>query len=186
MKIVRIFESEDCLLSVRFEQEFYDEFARLFEEWSDIEYLEEFFTLNEADLKRPFWKGVSIEEAIIKTIEEASKLRQHFIKLSENKNDDRIEAFKKLFRPLNKTLDRIFYLEKKKTFGLKERGWLRIYALKVDDDMYLITGGTIKLTDNMEERDHTRKELQKIESVRLFLKTQGIIDEDGMVELLEL
>lgn len=186
MEIVRIFDPEDFLLSVRYEQETYDEFTRLLENWADIEYLEEFFTANETDLKRPFWKKISIEEAILKTIDEASMLRQHFLEISELKQNDRIESLKEQFRPLSKLPDRIFYLKKKKSYGLNEKGWLRIYALKVDEDMYLITGGAIKLTDNMEEREHTRKELQKMELVRQFLKDQGIIDEDGMVELLEL
>jgi hypothetical protein len=176
MEIVRIFDREDYLLAVRYKDETYDEFSRLFEEWADIAYLEEFFTANEADLKRSFWKGISIEEAILKTINEASELNQHFLELSKLENEDRIEFLRKWFRPLSKLPDRIFYLEKKKMYGLKRKGWLRIYALKVGEDMYLITGGAIKLTDNMEERNHTRKELQKIEFVRQFLKNQGIID----------
>lgn len=186
MEIVRIFDPEDFLLSVRYEHETYDEFTRLLENWADAEYLENFFTANETDLKRPFWKSISIEDAILRTLDEASKLEQHFLELSDIEQNERIESLKEQFRPLSKLPDRIYYLEKKKSYGVNKKGWLRIYALKVDEDMYLITGGAIKLTDYMEERDHTRKELQKIESVRQFLREQGIIDEEGMVELLEL
>lgn len=52
--------------------------------------------------------------------------------------------------------------------------------------MYIITGGTIKLTDNMAERPHTLKELRKLEACKQFLKNEGIIDEEGIIELLEL
>jgi len=52
--------------------------------------------------------------------------------------------------------------------------------------MYLITGGAIKLTDSMQEREHTRRELDKLERCKQFLKEEGIIDEDGVVDLLEI
>jgi hypothetical protein len=52
--------------------------------------------------------------------------------------------------------------------------------------MYIITGGAIKLTDKMEEREHTLKELKKLETCKQFLINEGIIDEEGIIELLEL
>jgi hypothetical protein len=52
--------------------------------------------------------------------------------------------------------------------------------------MYLISGGAIKLTDNMQEREHTQKELVKLEKCKQFLKESGIVDEDGVIDLLEM
>ncbi len=52
--------------------------------------------------------------------------------------------------------------------------------------MYIITGGAIKLTDNMEERPHTLAQLKKLDSCRQYLKELGAIDEEGVIELLEL
>ena len=80
---------------------------------------------------------------------------------------------------------RFDFLDKKKAYGSSYPSWLRMYALKIGDDMYLITGGTIKLTDRMDERAHTHKELRKIEACMDFLLEQGIIDEPGVIELLE-
>ncbi|NLA49809.1 MAG: hypothetical protein GX876_10155 [Bacteroidales bacterium] len=77
-------------------------------------------------------------------------------------------------------------MEKKKAYGSKRKTWLRIYALKFGEDKYLITGGTIKLTDNISEREHTRKELRKLENCKKFIIDEGIVDEDGIIELLEL
>ena len=48
--------------------------------------------------------------------------------------------------------------------------------------VYVITGGAIKLTLKMEEREHTRQELVKLEKVRSFLLNENIIDDDGFVE----
>lgn len=47
---------------------------------------------------------------------------------------------------------------------------------------YIITGGAIKLTLKMEERDHTRFELDKIERVRNFLLNEHIIDDDSFID----
>lgn len=52
--------------------------------------------------------------------------------------------------------------------------------------MYIITGGAIKLTDNMGERPHTLRELKKMQICEQFLKNEGIVDEEGIIELLEL
>ena len=76
-------------------------------------------------------------------------------------------------------------MDKKKAYGVYYRSWLRMYALKICDDMYLITGGAIKLTDRMDERAHTRIELNKLERCKDFLFEQRIIDDKGVVELLE-
>lgn len=185
MKIVPIFDKECFLLSAQFNEEDTDEFTKFTEEWIDIEILYNFFTLNETDLKRQYWNDITIEEAIIKTREDANQIIDLFIELSAKNPYERIEIFRTLFKPLKKTGSSEDYLERKKAYGLTERSWLRIYALKVGDDMYCITGSTIKLTDNMEEREHTNKELQKIESCRQFLKEFGVIDEDGMISILE-
>jgi len=63
--------------------------------------------------------------------------------------------------------------------------WLRIYALRIDRNTYIITGGAIKLTQKMQERDHTDIELKKIEKCRNYLLELGIVDKDGVIEEME-
>lgn len=60
--------------------------------------------------------------------------------------------------------------------------WLRLYAIKLEKGIYLITGGAIKLTQLMSEREHTINELKKMEMVRNYLLDNGIIDADGIKE----
>jgi len=162
-----------------------DEFTRLFREWTDIEWLESFFSENEADLFKPFWSPITIEQAVLKTRYEAITLRRLFRRLVGESPEIRIEKFRELFKPLQMIRKDDNYLGKKKAYGTEQRSWLRIYALKVSDDMYIITGGAIKLTGNMEEREHTRIELEKLENCRWFLREQGLIDEFGMIDFLE-
>ena len=186
MKFVPIFDDEDCLLSVKKDNERQDEFSKIFDQWTDIEYLDKFFTTNEVDLKRPFWDGISIEQAIIETRNEAIKFRKYLKRISEKPPKERKPLFLRLFHPLSQHQGTIPFLERKKVYGKRNKTWLRIYALKAGDDMYIITGGAIKLTNTMGERAHTIKELKKLEICEQFLKSEGIVDADGIIELLEL
>ena len=186
MKFVPIFDDEDCLLSTKKDNEKQDEFSKIFDQWTDIEYLEEFFTTHESDLKRPFWEGISIEQAIFETRNEAIKFRKYLKRISEKPPKERKPLFLRLFHPLSQDQGISSFFEKKKAYGKRNKTWLRIYALKAGEDMYIITGGAIKLTDNMGERPHTMRELKKLEICEQFLRCEGIVDEDGIIELLEL
>ena len=47
----------------------------------------------------------------------------------------------------------------------RHASWLRIYAIKLEPGIYVITGGAIKLTRTMQEREHTLVELARMEKV---------------------
>ena len=68
----------------------------------------------------------------------------------------------------------------------RHSSWLRIYAIRLSEGVYVITGGAIKLTLKMEEREHTRQELVKLEQVREFLLSENIIDDDSFVEYMNM
>ena len=55
---------------------------------------------------------------------------------------------------------------------------------ELEPGCYIITGGAIKLTRTMQEREHTLRELNKMESVRNFLINEGAIDADGLMDYL--
>ena len=87
-----------------------------------------------------------------------------------------------LFRPLENSRFTEMSLSKEKAKGLWNSchsSWLRIYALKLEPDSYLVTGGAIKLTRTMEEREHTLQELMNMEKVRNFLLGKDVFDLDS-------
>lgn len=45
-----------------------------------------------------------------------------------------------------------------------------------------MTGGAIKLTATMAEREHTLLELAKMEKVRNFLLDEGIVDKESFID----
>lgn len=55
----------------------------------------------------------------------------------------------------------------------------------MEESAYIITGGTIKLTATMQEREHTLAELQKMEMVRNHLISEGVADAEGFIDLLQ-
>lgn len=62
--------------------------------------------------------------------------------------------------------------------------WLRIYAIKLEPGIYIITGGAIKLTRTMQEREHTLVELAKMERVRRYMLDNNIVDMDAFQDYL--
>ena len=82
-------------------------------------------------------------------------------------------------------LEAVLMLQKEKARLKRKYGhssWLRLYAIKLIQGNYIITGGAIKLTATMQEREHTRQELVKIDKVRRYLLEEGIIDDEGFIE----
>ena len=66
----------------------------------------------------------------------------------------------------------------------KHASWLRIYAIKLEPGIYVITGGAIKLTRTMQEREHTLRELIRMEDVRSHMLANNIVDKDSFDDYL--
>ncbi len=150
----------------------------LFDQWNDVAWLRAFFKANSSDLES-YFKITNINEAIRRTIDDSDKLEAIIMDISPEANLDLI------FRPLSNSriAECLLGKEKAKLKNLVGRAsWLRIYAIKLALGAYIITGGTIKLTATMQEREHTAKELKKIEQVRNFLLQENIIDDKGFIE----
>jgi len=179
MEIVRIF---DNLFAFKYDDESMHELERLFEFWQDIECLEDFFNSNSSDLQRDIWHYSSVEDAIFKTLKYAKHLQKKIVKLCTDDVVPKLQTLESLFKPL---IDCAYRIE---PFNMSKAtdNWLRLYALKADVDVYVITGGAIKLTRTMQERDHTALELKKIEACRKYLLESGIVDSEGLIELVEL
>ncbi len=161
------------MYACRHENEVMDEFERLLTEvWRDRIFLEIFFEENKNDLNLKYHPTTDVEKAVELTIQFAKQMRDSFLSFEQK---DRLNE---LFRNLDEEKVRIKNLDKSKS----KRSWLRLYAIKIDENMFLITGGAIKLTLKMEERTHTQRELDKLSKCQAFLQEQGIIDKDGFME----
>lgn len=168
------------LWAVRYDGEEENAFYQAFDQWSDPIWLRNFFFQNKNDLNEHF-KITNIDKAIYETIDNADKLQCLILDLALESNLEQV------FRPLepSRTGDVLLGKEKAKGEPIRHSSWLRIYAIKVGDSTYIITGGAIKLTATMQEREHTLAELQKMEIVRNHLISEGVVDSEGFIDLLQ-
>src|SRR5690554_5790107 len=174
MKIIDTFAIvKDSLYSVQYESEDLNEFAKCFELWNDPIYLREFFEQHKKDLDNEFWKGLTIEEAIIKTRDDARLFEEEILYVAETGKTQRLETLSK------GKIEKQF--EKDKAKGMKRPSWLRIYAIRIEANLFVICGGAIKLSPTMNNRDHLLLELEKLEFTRDYL----LNGEDDNLELFE-
>ena len=177
MTIDKILDN-NTLWAVRYDGTNDNALQLLFQQWSNPEWLVDFFLANMSDLTS-YFKITDINQAIYDTIDDSIRMQCLILDISPDADLD------KIFRPLENSRTNEMLLGKEKA-KIKNRSqhasWLRIYAIKLEPGCYIITGGAIKLTRTMEEREHTLAELKKMEAVRNFLLNGGVIDADGLIE----
>lgn len=181
MQFVRVLRGYEHLWAVKSPDKEYDELTDLFRCWNDAEYLLEFFVRNFNDLKS-YFHIERIAEAIDDTFQDADELEGLIL------NFPYTEHLDTMFRPLDATDAGALGLSRNKARNWhRERhaSWLRIYAIRLEPDIYVVTGGAIKLTRIMNEREHTRAELEKLNHCRDYLRQHGVFDKDSFVEFFQ-
>lgn len=159
------------LWAVRYDDDNENALFESFAQWNDVEWLRNFFTENKEDLES-YFKVTDVNEAIFDTIDDSDRLQCLILDLSPDAD------LEKLFKPLDNRQTAALLLDKEKA-RLNHPSWLRLYAIRLEKGAFIVTGGAIKLTATMAEREHTLKELIKMERVRNYLLSEGIIDKDS-------
>lgn len=186
MEVVRIFVDTNTfegLYTIRYDGEELDEFERLFDLWTDAEYVREYLRSNQQYLKSDYFKDLFLDEIETEILDEAEELERL---LERHATDNDIGNLQMLFKPLNN----ISYvipppLEKTKA-RIRDRnkfrkGILRIYALRLGKNTFVVTGGAIKLVREMKDHHDTHKELDKLEKVKAFLKENNLYTDEDLV-----
>lgn len=176
LRFERLVES-GCLWAVRYEKDEENIFEKTFSNWNDYKWLRTFFSIHQKDLA-DYFHIVNLDQAVYDTVDDANNLESLILDLHPDSNLDT------LFRPLESTRasEAVLGREKAKGAPRKHASWLRLYAIRLESGHYIITGGAIKLTATMQEREHTLLELTRLNQVRAFLIEQGISDFDGFKE----
>lgn len=179
MKFELITENER-LWAVRYDDCLDNVLDSILGQWNDVAWLRSFFKDNIDDLAS-YFKITDVNQAIYDTIEDSERLQCLIMDISPDADLD------KIFRPLenSRTSEMLLGKEKARLHNApRHASWLRIYAIKLEPGIYVITGGAIKLTRTMQEREHTLVELARMEKVRRFLLDNGIADKDSFVDYL--
>lgn len=169
---------EECLLSVVYDDKEIDEFRYIMECWNDVEYLRSFYIEQKSHLNGAFYGNISVSEAVRITIEEAKELEEYIKRTAKKGKLDISYSLQSIFKPLNNNEYTINLHQKTKARGINKKSWLRVYAIRIAPNMFVITGGGIKLTKTMNESEHLKRELHKLELTKSYLKEVGLLDEN--------
>lgn len=180
MEIIELFSG--CLYSIKYDNQELDEYTRLFQEWQDPLLLGTFFTDNQKFLKNEIWKNIpSPYSAALQVIREANELSDLISELSRNTNNQETPDLDSHFHYLDGEFKDVFEYVPMKSYGTDSPSLLRLYAIKITSNCYLITGGGIKLAKKIQDSpgicDHV---INNIKQVRSYLKVNGILDSDDM------
>ncbi len=167
MKIVTIFDK--ILFTFHYNNEFFNEFERLIDLWTDVSYLKKF-----ADTEKIIDPKGFIND-ILNDVDEIQDLIEDIVI-----NDKQFELY---FRPLSDSEYQIKKLSHQKG-KLKSKSKLRIYAIKIDTNCFVITGGAIKMSQTMQGHPITLNEITKLNLAKEYLKNNNIFDSYSFYELL--
>ncbi|MEO7174955.1 MAG: hypothetical protein ABIV51_03880 [Saprospiraceae bacterium] len=170
MKIVSIFEEK--LFAFHYDNEVDNELRRLLKLWNDYTYLYQFVTEFKSDAPLYLSAGSLINQIVESAIEIDIILNE--IAGSRKK---KLEDF---FRHLENLEYRLVELSKQKG----KKSVLRIYAIRIDENCFVVTGGAIKFHHLNKDRWHTQREMDKLDKCRSFLQANGVIDADSFNEFL--
>ncbi len=168
------------LWAVKYDEASDNALGVVLDQWNDVTWLYQFFRENIADLSS-YFKITDVGQAVYDTIEDAERLQCLIMDISPDADLD------KIFRHLEPERMNDIVLGKEKARvdnRLRHTSWLRIYAIKLSQGVYIITGGAIKLTATMQERQHTLDELSRMEKVRNFLINENIVDSESFEDYL--
>lgn len=189
MQIVHIFgnkegfQAGEGLWAVRYEPKSGHAFHEVFGRFEDPEWMFKFCMQNLEDLQIKFGRLITVEEAALELMMEAQALKGKIVALA--RGWEKGKNLQHVFQPLNNTESNLqeLQLSKGSIKSTINNPKLRIYAVRLDANTYVVTGGAIKLTNLMEDRPHTHEELKKMRRVKSWLKDQGICFPDDLTYL---
>lgn len=165
MKIVTIFD--DRLYAIQYQDKFDNEFDRLLELWSDVTFLFAFAKKNHLKNIPVFINKILLDveqvQDFLESIEQYQQPFRFYFEPLQNSEQKKVLAFHK---------------------GKIKQNQLRFYAIKIDENCFLITGGAIKMSQKMMDHPDTAIELVKLKKVKEYLIQNGVFDDASFFELI--
>lgn len=149
-----------------------DEFTKWKELWRDPSYLSDFYCNHIEFFRNSYWKGIDEERFVTDTIAAAPRI---FRDLKEALEKNKLEDLFQPLAPEDAKQAEYASIRVKSKFGqILQHFAFRIYAIKVDDGCYVITGGAIKIDKDMGKAPNTRIELAKLNYTYEALSEKGL------------
>jgi len=180
-------KSGQAVFALRFKEESYanaddNELYKVFRQWQDAEYLFDFFKTNKANLAY-FDSRMMATQAMERTLKQSHVLFERLIEALAEAEKGNFSALGSLFTNVDAAPHHSDFVEQK-----VKRFWLRLFAVRTDDDLYFITGGAIKLTASLQgdpkNPPPTDRELKKARAVARYFRE--VVDKDKFYEVYEM
>lgn len=176
MEIIEIYPP--FLYSIKYDEMDDNEYDRLFSQWNDVNYVISFMNEHKTLLSNDVWVDVrEPEDAAKQVLEEAEDLEELIDELCKNTDLGETPDLESHFRYLEGKYNYVVEYKPVKSYGVNKPSLLRMYAIRLESNCYVVTGGGIKLSDTIQNspdlKDHVFK---NIDSVRAWLKENGIVD----------
>ncbi|MES2681053.1 MAG: hypothetical protein V4635_14260 [Bacteroidota bacterium] len=180
MKIISIFDTENSsLFAYQMIGAKQDLFSKAFNNWSDTKYLLKFFEENKGDLYKWYDENELMETAVLETIKEANSYRSKFLRASDKKYGIKLDS---MFVNLHRGESEEVELMQKKSPGFSTPSWLRVYAIRIESNCYLVTGSMIKLKAKMQENKDGLNQLKNIKFVKEFLEKNRLKTKNDIIK----
>lgn len=153
------------------------------EKWTDVKYLYDCINLNKELFGDSYWEGKSIVEIIDSIQAEIACFDQELY------NADMLNTSKD-----QRTLDKIFIKLHENIYSIRtsneshrkarpnvDKSIIRLYGIELADKTIIITGGTLKFRKKMIGTNF-EVEFKNLNRVQSFLRREGIIDKQGLIE----
>ncbi|MBO4718890.1 MAG: hypothetical protein J5658_03350 [Prevotella sp.] len=183
MEIVEIIPP--YLYSVKYDDERTDEYHRVFHNWHEIEYLVEFFRFNKEYLEQPFWRDYfpEPEDAAKDVVVDATALENYINQLADNANNGNEPDFDTYFHPLDGKYIYEWHLVPMKGYGIGKPSFLRLYAIRLSKNCYLLVFGGLKLADTIQNSPGLKTEVfKRIDLTLAYMKREGITEQEDLRE----
>lgn len=173
MKIIDIFAKK--LYAITYNNDDLDIYNKCIDLWTDVEYVRNFVIEHQKDIKEK-----DINDVVKDIISDAENIDDLLYELSNTTNRN----LSHFFAPLHNSEYQVQLLSRQKG-RIHRKSYTRIYGIKIEPNCFVITGGAIKFTRLMEDRNHTLQELKNIDKVRDYLRDQQIIDQETLQDVID-
>ena len=167
MEIVNIFAT--YLYSFQYNTSSINEYDRLIALWRDVEYVNKFAKDNNVKNTDDFVAKVmqdakDISLFLTNIVKDGSLLGTYFSPYNDNEMGFKVLSLQK---------------------GKNKKGSnLRLYAIKIAENLFVITGGAIKITQTTQEHPDMKEEHSKLNLAKQYLESKEVFDEETFYELL--
>ena len=158
-----------------------DIFSILFKQWSDPEYLFNFFVQHQTELDTWFKGDIEVDDAVQLVLEDAYDFETEIMSIQQKLPGFKNKTISELFKELHKG---VYLLKAGKKDQKKSKPYtdsmLRLYAVNLDYAL-VVTGGGIKIVNEM-RGSYLEPELNNLDRVQSYLRNEGIVTPQGFDE----